>query len=969
MHPIQGNLAVVHGFRYLCWCCVLLVVAGCSRTHYRLQADRETYGTLDQETACMPWQAPAGFTVTPDPQSRFFDPTPVDDPCLPTPSPQLYAYTLPDLPARDANRFRAAAGAVEPIDQALTDDDSVLQASYEEELRLQEGSPPLDADQFDQPDMESSDIELKLVPIPKAVWESLPSSCLPRMFEFESVREEYHRTFKSDPADSLRDSSQRLALEDIIELALINSREYQAQKEALYQTALRLSLERFDYDLKFSTGGNRTAADYTHNRTGGTTVNGLSVPTTVTGDKLLATGGDMIARFANDVVLTFNGPSGFAADVGSELLFDVSQSVFQRDAVLERLTQAERDLVYAARDFARYRKELFARLAADYYGLILSYRGIEIGAQDYFSNLRAFNQGEEEYYAGRLPRLEVDQFEQTALTSRSSLIGNCSSLEDGLDRLKLNIGLPTELPINLDLTELDELTLRDESTVSAERVRRARRALLLDRDRPGSDRGVLLNDTVDLTQRMLALAQLRRRLGLKESAVEPLEVLLAQLSSDEARLSVEFNRRLLQKEQRAGVTSPPLKIFQRTMNLVNSMVALVRHQVDLASRQSADPASVAAVRRGRQKLADRHEQIAMDLAEAVANRQLERIPELKAGAEALLAVTEPVAEAADRLTDAEPRTPEEALQYVQQQVERLLTESQQLLDRHGGGLAPVELEMDDAMLTALSRRFDVMNQRGELADTWRAIKLAGDDLKSVLNLNASQSIRTRKNRPLDFTFDESQTRLSLALDTPLNRKAQRNAFRSSLIDYQAGLRNLMQLEDDVKLSIRGDLRSLQLGREQYQIAVTSAALANDRVISTRLQLQLGAEGVQARDFVDAQRAYTQSLLAVARQHVDYVLDRIQFFMDLELLEVDRGGFWPGLYDEQHQPAATLGLPSHAQPAYGELPRGLWYSHKIKRMLKVPTGCAVIYKDDPNTPPPQQEPPAEEIPAPAPLPDM
>ncbi len=38
------------------------------------------------------------------------------------------------------------------------------------------------------------------------------------------------------------------------------------------------------------------------------------------------------------------------------------------------------------------------------------------------------------------------------------------------------------------------------------------------------------------------------------------------------------------------------------------------------------------------------------------------------------------------------------------------------------------------MLTALTLRYDLMNQREILADDWREIKFQGDDLKSILNL-------------------------------------------------------------------------------------------------------------------------------------------------------------------------------------------------------------------------------------------
>jgi Arc/MetJ family transcription regulator len=296
-----------------------------------------------------------------------------------------------------------------------------------------------------------------------------------------------------------------------------------------------------------------------------------------------------------------------------------------------------------------------------------------------------------------------------------------------------------------------------------------------------------------------------------------------------------------------------------------------------------------------------------------------------------------------------------------------------MLSGAAAGLAPIKIDVDDAMLTALVQRFDLMNQRGALADAWRTIKLAGDDLKSVLNLRATQTVSTRAdvNRPFDFTFDESQSRFALTLDTPVNRRAQRNAFRGSLIDYQAALRDLIGAGDEIKLAIRNDLRQLQLDREQYTIAVASAALAYERVVSTRLQLNLGVADVATRDFLESQQAYTTSLNAVAALHIGYVVNRIRLFVDLESLEVDENGFWPRLYDEQHQPAPHYQLPPHARPAYGELVPGLWYSRKMKRMLKVPNGQAGVYRDGPTDQQPAQQQPAqlkvptpvEEIPAP------
>ncbi|MBN2476405.1 MAG: TolC family protein [Pirellulales bacterium] len=944
-----------------------------------------------------PWQAPPGFTIQPDPRSRFCDPTPIDDPRLPVPAPQLYAYRLPALMPHDPARFQGttqpltvtelprliACGATDvqrlpPIAQesAAIHDPFVRQAAYQQgdpaggstdvpaDLRLR----PLDANAPVGANEDPVAPEYTVVPIPGDVWQSLPPNCLTRMFEFNSVREEYERTFHREPSAQQRDHSPRLALEDIVELALINSREYQAQKETLYRTALRLSLERFDYDLKFSTGGNGTATTYRHSRNAGITDDHLTVPTTVTGDKVLATGGDLLARFANDVVLTFNGPSGFAADIGSELLLDISQSVLQRDVVFERLTQAERDVVYAARDFARFRKELFRDLASSYYGLILNYRGIEISTQDYFSNLRAFNQREAEYRAGQRSRIEVDQVEQDALSSRSSLIGRCNSLESGLDDLKRRVGLPPELPLNLDLTELEVLTLRDEVTVSGERIRRARRNLLSERQKPAPDRSVLLNGSVDLAQKMLDLMELRRRLGYEQPEEESLQRLRVRLSADEMRSTIRSNRVALDKDRNAQPPKPPVQVFQRARDLVESLLRLVELELELAERSAADLATIEQLRRDLVTLDDRFERLRLELDETVARRDLDRIPQIVLSAEALLADVEVLTRRADALAQYQPIDPAAERLETLAQVDELLASGQHILREETGGLTPVEIGMDDAMLTALVRRFDLMNGRGELADFWRRIKLAGDDLKSVLNLNATQAIRTRSgmNRPFDFTFDDSETRLSMTFDTPLNRKSQRNAYRETLINYNAGLRNLMQLEDDIKRSIRNDLRDLQLDREQYAIAVASAALAYERVVSTQLQLKLGVPGVAARDFLEAQRAYTASLNSVASQHIGYILDRIQLFLDLEWLEVDDRGFWPELYNEQYEPVADFRFRTYACSAYGDLPRGVCYSRGVRQMFCVPTGSPTVHKEQAD-PAPQQTAAPELLPAPQPEP--
>lgn len=962
--------------RCLLACLVLLALAGCSRTRYRLRADRDAHAILQSKTTNRPWMLPWDYGIMPDPESRFFDPSPPDDPQLPMPAPQLYAYHLPALPGRRSDGFadqdrlcevsESSDGGVAIQVTDRLDQHSIRLTTFQDTAAEDAPAGPTEPSRASTDTVPMISGEAQIVPIPEFIWESMPDSTLLRMFEFESVREEYERSFGQQPTPEQRDASPRLTLEDILHLAGINSREYQRQKEILYLAALRLTLDRFDYDLKFSTGGNRHTVDYTHDRFGGTTVNRLNLPTVVTADKLMNSGADLVARFANSVVLTFHGVDGFAADVGSTLLLDLSQRVIQRDVIFERLTQSERDVVYAARDLARFRRELFQQLSGQYYRLLLNYRRIEIDSQDYFSNLRAWLQSQAEYRADRRARFEVDQFEQRSLESRSRLIGTSNSLEQALDQLKIRTGLPTELPINLDLTELEELTMRDEAAATEERVRRTLRDLIVEREEAEWDRiSVLLNGTIDLTSKSMRMLEARQVLTGEPVPLQELQWRLDELMVEEARLVVGFNREVLMQdlapqdqpglllprldEDEPGIrirpAAPPLLVFRRSMELVNSMLRMIELQLRLVERLQNQTTLAQEFQRTVDRLRDRYEQLRDSLAKVIEERALDQIPDLVELAELLLNETQILADEVADILQSPPRTRQETLEWTVRQVDELSAITQRLLDVSTMGLAPIEIDMDEAMLTALTLRFELMNQRERLADTWRGIKLAGDDLKSILNVRASQEVRTRSNvnRPFDFTFDDSQTRVTMTFDAPLNRRAQRNQYRASLINYNLAFRNLINAEDQIKFQVRNTLRDLQVDREQYQIAVSSAALAFERVVSTRTQLEQNYGRITARDVFEAQQDYTRSLTSLAGAHIGYLIDRIQLFMDLELLVVDDQGFWPELYQMEYQPEPNLHLLDYGSPVYGDLPAGPWFSRKMKRMLHVPPGETVIFQ--------------------------
>jgi outer membrane protein TolC len=778
--------------------------------------------------------------------------------------------------------------------------------------------------------------DLSGVRLPAESWNAIPESCLERMMEFGRVESEYQRTFGRPFPRVTQDAGQRLSLEQILELALLNSREYQTEKEALYRTALNLSLERFDYVLKFSPRGTSVNSTWSHNRAGGQTVNTLSVAPGTQVDKVLATGGTLVARFANSVLLTFNGPNGFSADVSSQALLNLSQSVFQRDVVFEQLTQSERNVVYAARDYARFRKSFFLTQSASYYALLRNYRQIEIESQNYFSLVRALSQAQAELSAGLRSRIQVEQIEQSMLAGQSRLISICVNFERALDRLKLQMGLPPETRLNLSLDELESLTLRDEMAVTGELIRRTSDRLDEARRREPIQRTELINGAVVLAGRLLEWNDLGRRLGDPMEDRAALDHLLAELAVDQGRLVNAADREALNREETSG-QSTAIRIFQRTVDVAESEIELLGRELNLARRVGAPADPIDSAQAELQQLRDQVFALREGLANALTQARLDQVAGLLAEARALLARADALAgRTAEHLGAARPaEDPAGTQARTLAQIAILFETSARWVGEGRVGLVPVTVEVDDAMLTALSLRLDLMNQRGFLADDRRAVKLAADDLKSVLNLNVSHTLNTVRNRPFGFTFDESRTQAQAALDLPINRRAQRNAYRQTLINYQVGLRNLMQLEDSIKLAVRDDLRDLSLDRTQYQISVASAALANERVTSTRLELALGFAGVAARDFLEAQDAYRQALGAVADNHIGYILDRTQFFLDLELLQVNEMGFWPELRNDQFQPEVWTTLPPEAGFPYGDLPPGVLYSREVRGLHRPP----------------------------------
>jgi len=962
----------------------LAMANGCTRTKYRTAADRDTYRIVQEKSARLGERVSADYSVKPDPRSRFYDSTNPDCPQLPIPRSVLNDYSLPELATDASNSLQTdvAIGSnrnqkseeLQTVASNVYPESRIVQASFQTEtvMLLSDDKNPISGAEGAETVIASrpDSVSLNKVTIPSLAWEVLPRSCLDRMLEFESLRQEFAQTYADSKLDGSMNQVRRLTLANLMELATINSRDYQARKEVLFRSALTLTRQRYQYELNPSPFGNGTSANYRNLQSNGVTENQLASPSGVGVEKTLATGGQFLARFANSVVLTFNGPTGFAADVGSEMIFDFQQTVFQRDVRFESLTRAERDVIYATRDYLRFRKQLFRDISTQYYNLLLNFRSIEINAQDYFTNLRGFLQSQAEYRtAEKIPRIQVDQFEQNVLRTRSNLVNNCFTLEAALDQLKFRLGLPTEMTIQMDLTELESISLKDELSVARQMITRARIELLTARSASAMDATTLANVAEVLADRMSNILSIQKRMDLTQGntngqtqsnpvggsnqavdkALQELQQLQQLLQIMGVRMQVDVLRTELDSQLNSETPAPPLRILIRAIEFCLAEMQVI--DLALANQQSGlRPQEKGALLKRRTAAEEKRASLVAFLEAISSNLNSDKTVNAKDGlaeipermSESMKLVEQLESLALDATKDILPTEGKSIESKIQTTVDKTIELSDRLLQKGPDGWEEIVIDHNEALLTGLVQRLDLMNQRGGLADAWRQIKLAGDDLRSIVDLRATEILRTKSsaNNPLDFTFDDSETRMSIALDTPLNRRLQRNNFRLALINYNVGLRNLMAAEDTIKLDIREDLRQLALDRNQYTIAVASAALAYERVISTRLRLQLSVQNVAARDFLEAQQAYTNALSSIARQHVNYITDRTELFFDLEAMDVDSNNYWAGV-KEDFGPQINVDFPGTNPRPYDCLPPRVWYSSTIREMENIPPGEAIV----------------------------
>lgn len=243
----------------------------------------------------------------------------------------------------------------------------------------------------------------------------------------------------------------QLTLDDALDLAAHQSRRYQTEKERLYLTALTLTGEQYQFGPQFFAN---SSADFTRTASG-EQIGNLNSRAGVS--QLLKTGGSLSLNLANDILRYYTGdPRRSTINTISVNLFQPLLRGFGRNsAAVERLTQAERNVVYAVRNYSYFQNQFAIEIVNDYFNLLGQKNVIRNNYSNYVSQVQSTKRLE-----ARIDRESVNQVDlarQSELSAKNSYVNSIAGYFNNLDTFKLKLAIPLNVRVFLEDSELDEL--------------------------------------------------------------------------------------------------------------------------------------------------------------------------------------------------------------------------------------------------------------------------------------------------------------------------------------------------------------------------------------------------------------------------------------------------------------------------------------------------------------------------------
>jgi outer membrane protein TolC len=258
-------------------------------------------------------------------------------------------------------------------------------------------------------------------------------------------------------SDQFTTAGLSVTLGQTIALSLGNSRQYQSQKEGLYQSAQSLTAERHDFSPIFS--GSVSGTVSRSPAAGGGVNRQLSGSSRLAVSQLFASGARATVSLTNNFSRFLNGPPDEVSpgSIGAVITQPLLRGAGMRIA-LENLIQAERNMIYDVRDFARFERAFIISRIDDYFRTLQQLDAVRNDQAALRSVRESREQAEAQSDAGKTPLFQVFQAQSRELTASDRLNSSQTAYSSQLDRFKFNLGLPIDIALIPDESELDRFT-------------------------------------------------------------------------------------------------------------------------------------------------------------------------------------------------------------------------------------------------------------------------------------------------------------------------------------------------------------------------------------------------------------------------------------------------------------------------------------------------------------------------------
>ena len=203
---------------------------------------------------------------------------------------------------------------------------------------------------------------------------------------------------------------------------------------------------------------------------------------------------------------------------------------------------------------------------------------------------------------------------------------------------------------------------------------------------------------------------------------------------------------------------------------------------------------------------------------------------------------------------------------------------------------PVRVDPDSTVQVAYHNRLDLHTARDRLEDTERRVRLAKNALLPDWNVTIDYRFDSDTDRALrKATPEHWTTTLGVDFEIPVNRKAERNAYRSAQIGLERARRDYARLLDEVRRDILDQVR--ELAQLEKRIRLQTDKMAQDEKAVAVTQIRYEAGDADNRDLLDARQGLIDAQNSLIALKVQHFTARLRLLRNTGVMFVNVNGMW------------------------------------------------------------------------------